>query len=54
MYKDAMTKFLTANSNASIWSIACANHVYACINVFYDSPLQKVPEIVGKTVRQAV
>jgi hypothetical protein len=54
LYKNEMTKFLTANPDASIWSIACSNHVYACINVFYSSDFQRVPEIIGKTVRTAI
>jgi hypothetical protein len=37
LYRASMTKLLTINPNASIWSIACANHVYACINIFYNS-----------------
>lgn len=49
-----MVKFMTANPNASIWSIACANHVYACLNVFYSSDFQRVPELVGSTVKSAV
>jgi hypothetical protein len=51
LYKDTMSKFLTVNPNASIWSIACANHVYACLNIFYSSDFQRVPELVGNTVR---
>ena len=53
-YKDAMAKLLTANPRASIWSIACSNHVYACIDGFYSSDFQRVPELIGKTVRTAV
>ena len=54
LYKNAMTKLMTVNPNASIWSIACSNHVYACLNIFYSSDFQKVPEIVGSTVKSAV
>lgn len=49
-----MTTLLGTNPEASIWSIACSNHVYACINLFYDSDLQRVPAVVGHTVRAAV
>lgn len=54
LYRDTMAKFLAANPEASIWSIACSNHVYACLNVFYNSEFQRVPEVVGSTVKQAV
>jgi hypothetical protein len=49
-----MAKLLVSNPGAGIWSIACSNHVYACINLFYDSDFQKVPAVVGHTVRAAV
>ena len=45
---------MALNDQLSIWSIACSNHVYASLALFYDSPFQKIPEATGITVRQAV
>ncbi len=30
-YRQTLAKFLTVNPESSIWSIACSNHVYACL-----------------------
>ena len=49
-----MTKFPVMTPTASIWSIACSNHVYACLNVFYNSPLQRIPALVENTIKTAV
>ena len=38
-YREMMAKFLVLNNQLSLWSIACSNHVYACLTLFYDSPL---------------
>jgi hypothetical protein len=49
-----MGKFLVLNNQLSLWSIACSGHVYACLLPFYDSPLEKIPAAIGKTVKAAV
>jgi hypothetical protein len=49
-----MAKFLTLNTQLSIWSIACSNHVYACLDLFYNNPLQEIPTLVGKTIKTAI
>lgn len=43
MYQKVMEDILKIGNNDSCWSIACSNHVYACLDVFYDSPLQLIP-----------
>jgi O-palmitoleoyl-L-serine hydrolase len=53
-YRGTLAKFLTVNPESSIWSVACANHGYASLALFYDSPFQKIPTTIGKTVRAAV
>lgn len=30
-YRQTLAKFLTVNPESRIWSIACSNHVYACL-----------------------
>ena len=51
---DFLGKFQAFNSELSIWSIACSQHVYACYKDFYDSVHQKVPTTVGQTVKNVV
>lgn len=54
MYQKVMEDILKIGNNDSCWSIACSNHVYACLDVFYDSPLQLIPELVGSSVKKAI
>ena len=49
-----VTKWFVINDDYSFWSIACSNHVYACLNDFYDSSNQKVPGKNGFTVHDAI
>lgn len=53
-YRETLAKFLVMNPESSIWSIACSNHVYACLNAFYDSPFQKIPTTIGLTLKDAI
>lgn len=53
-YKATLRNFMAVNSDLSVWSIACSQHVYAFYDDFYDSPKQKIPTTNGKTVREAV
>lgn len=41
-------------SKNNIWSIACSNHVYACLDNFYDVNEQRVPGNIGNKVRDAI
>lgn len=41
-------------SKNSIWTIACANHVYASIDYYYDSNDQRVPATIGDSVKNAI
>lgn len=52
-YKGFIGQFLQFSKN-NIWSIGCANHVYACLNDFYDVNAQRVPANIGNKVRDVV
>ena len=54
MYQHVMENVLLITNNNSCWSIGCSNHVYACIDAFYDSKSDKVPGEIGLTVKEAV
>lgn len=41
------------SSDNSVWSIACSNHVFACLRGTYDQKNWRAP-FNGVTVRQAV
>jgi len=41
-------------SKNSAWTISCSNHVYACLDEFYDSSDQMVPGKTGDTVKNAI
>ena len=49
-----MENILKITNKNSCWSIGCSNHVYACLDGFYDSSLDKIPEVVGLTAREAI
>ena len=53
-YMQVITKMFVINDDYSFWSIACSNHVYACLNDYYDNEKQKVPTTSGFTVRAAI
>ena len=53
-YKELLKKWSMANTELSIWSIACSEHVYAAYRYLYDSPHQKIPALTGKTVKDAI
>jgi hypothetical protein len=53
IFLNFVTNFMHFSKN-NVWSIACSQHVYAVWGEFYDSPLQKIPESSGSTVRAAV
>ena len=38
----------------SIWTMACCQHSYACYQPFYNVSTQKVPELTGATVAEAI
>ena len=51
LYQEMMENILKITNKNSCWSIGCSNHVYACLDVFYDSPFDKIPEAVGLTAK---
>lgn len=53
-YLKTVNNFLEINQELSVWSISCAQHVYACWKGFYDDPMQKIPTTTGKTVKDVV
>lgn len=38
----------------SLWTISCCQHSYACYAGFYNVSAQKVPQLVGSTVADAI
>lgn len=52
-YLNFITNFMHFSKN-NVWTIACAQHVYAVWGEFYDTPAQRVPGQTGLTVREAV
>ena len=42
------------SANHSIWTISCCEHSYACYGNFYNVSRQKVPQLTGSTVADAI
>ena len=42
------------NKGHNIWTISCAWHATAIFDDFYQSPLEKVPEMKGLTMQEAI
>lgn len=53
-YQLVLFDVMQITNKNSCWSIACSNHVYACLDKVYSSNLQKIPEITGTSVKEAL
>ena len=42
------------SKNHSIWTIGCCQHSYACYGDFYNVSQQKIPQLTGSTVAEAI
>lgn len=51
-YLKIVTKLI--ENNHSIWTISCCQHSYACYAGFYNVTTQKVPQLTGTTVADAI
>lgn len=52
--KNVMRSFTEANPNSSVWSIACSNHVYACLDPYYNTDSYRVPAVNGTTIKNVL
>lgn len=47
-------KYLQTSEKNSLWAIACSGHGFGASDTHYDSAKEKVPELNGKTAKEAV
>jgi hypothetical protein len=47
-------KYLQASEKNSLWAIACSGHGFGASDSHYENAKEKVPELNGKTARDAV
>ena len=45
---------MATNTDLSVWSISCSNHVYACRKGFYNDPHEMIPASTGRTIKDVV
>jgi len=53
-FKKVILQLGVSNVQSSVWAISCCFHVYACLDLMYNSALEKVPQYGGYTVKMAV
>jgi hypothetical protein len=52
-YNDFITRFLR-NPKNSAWTISCSRHTFSYINPLYNGILHRVPQITGKSIKEAI
>ena len=53
-YRQMLEDWASKNNEVSIWSKECTPNIYSKQILYYDSPLEKIPSIIGTSTNEAI